>query len=151
MRHSRHFQHSHELHSKLRRRYHNNKKQFTEINITPLTDIALVLLVIFMIAAPVLVQSSIKINLPKVPTKKSQAINTKLIIRINQRGNIFIDDKRISWKNLKLKIKNLAKINPSQIISIEGDKNVKYNSVIEVLNLLKNHDFVNIGLAIEIK
>ncbi|MCP4482098.1 MAG: biopolymer transporter ExbD [bacterium] len=123
---------------------------FTSINITPLTDIALVLLIIFMIATPLLIQSKIKINLPKVETENRQRPNHNIIIFIDEKGHIYLDDKKIEFRNLKIFIKELAMKDGEKTVTLNGDKDVRYDAVVQVLNLIREMGIEDISLGIEI-
>src|SRR5512139_1864189 len=100
-----------------------------EINITPFTDVVLVLLIIFMIATPFIYQSSMKVQLPK--GSKSEENPKDIIITINSRGDVYLDDARLDLTTLKYKLTTMVKGKPDTSVIINGDKEVKYNSVME--------------------
>ena len=120
-----------------------------EINITPFTDVVLVLLIIFMIATPFIYQSSMKIQLPKA--SKSAETSRDIIITINARGDIFLDDEKVDLNGLKYKLRTMIKDKPDVSVIINGDKNVKYDSVIQVMDVLTQSGVKNPGLGIELK
>ncbi len=120
-----------------------------EINITPFTDVVLVLLIIFMIATPFIYQSSMKIQLPKA--SKSAETSRDIIITINARGDIFLDDEKVDLNGLKYKLRTMIKGKPDASVIINGDKNVKYDSVIQVMDVLTQSGVKNPGLGIELK
>ena len=124
-------------------------KIMSEINITPFTDVVLVLLIIFMIATPFIYQSSMKVQLPQA--SKSEEASRDIIITINARGDIFLEDKNIDLDTLKFKLTAMIRRKPDTSVIINGDKNVKYNSVIQVMDILTRSGVKNPGLGIELK
>jgi biopolymer transport protein ExbD len=120
-----------------------------EINITPFTDVVLVLLIIFMIATPFIYQSSMKVQLPQA--SKSEEISRDVIININARGEVFLEDKRLDLDTLKYRLRAIVRSKPDTSVIINGDKNVKYDSVIQVMDVLTQSGVKNPGLGIELK
>lgn len=125
-------------------------KSFTSINITPLTDIALTLLTVFMIATPMIIQSHISVNLPKVEHKNESLVSTFLTITIDKKGRIFIDNRQFDLKNLEFYIKDYIDKKKEVNVVINGDKSVNYDSVVKVLDLVKNLGITKISLGIEV-
>jgi biopolymer transport protein TolR len=124
-------------------------KLIAEINITPFTDVVLVLLIIFMIATPFIYQSSMKVQLPQA--SKSEETSRDIIININARGEVFLEDKRLDLETLKYKLRAMVRSKPDASVIINGDKNVKYDSVIQVMDVLTQSGVKNPGLGIELK
>ena len=120
-----------------------------EINITPFTDVVLVLLIIFMIATPFIYQSSMKVQLPK--GSKSEENPRDIIITINSRGDVYLEDAKLDLSTLKYKLSTMVKGKPDTSVIINGDKEVKYNSVMEVMDILTQSGVKNPGLGIELK
>ena len=120
-----------------------------EINITPFTDVVLVLLIIFMIATPFIYQSSMKVQLPQAT--KSAETSRDVIITINAEGEVFFNDARIDLYALKDKLKAMVENNPDVSVIINGDKNVRYDYVIQVMDVLTQSGVKNPGLGIELK
>jgi len=124
-------------------------KLMAEINITPFTDVVLVLLIIFMIATPFIYQSSMKVQLPK--GSKSEENPRDIIITINSRGDVYLEDAKLDLSTLKYKLSTMVKGKPDTSVIINGDKEVKYNSVMEVMDILTQSGVKNPGLGIELK
>ena len=124
-------------------------KLMAEINITPFTDVVLVLLIIFMIATPFIYQSSLKVQLPKA--LKSEEISRDIIITINAQGEVFLEDARVDLETLRYKLTAKVKGKPDTSVIINGDKNVRYDSVIQVMDVLTRSGVKNPGLGIESK
>jgi biopolymer transport protein ExbD len=120
-----------------------------EINITPFTDVVLVLLIIFMIATPFIYQSSLKVQLPQA--SKSEEASRDLIITINAQGEVFLEDKKLDLGTLKYRLTTMVKSKPDTTVIINGDKNAKYDSVMQVMDVLTRSGVKNPGLGIELK
>ena len=124
-------------------------KLMAEINITPFTDVVLVLLIIFMIATPFIYQSSMKVQLPQA--SKSEETSRDIIITINAQGDVFLDDAKVDLDTLKYKLMAVMRSKPETSIIVNGDKNVRYDSVIQVMDVLTRSGVKNPGLGIELK
>ncbi len=119
----------------------------SEINMTPLVDVMLVLLVIFLVTAPML-NSNIKLNLPA--ESAAQITEEKTItISLNRAGEYFVDDKLVSEKELEQKLNSTAKENPKQQIHIRADVDVNYGKVSHLLAQLQRVGLSNIGFVTE--
>ena len=124
-------------------------KIMAEINITPFTDVVLVLLIIFMIATPFIYQSSMNVQLPQA--SKTEETTRDLIVTINSRGEVFLDNARMDLNSLKTKLLSAVRSKPNTSVIINGDKNVRYDSVIQVMDILTQAGVKNPGLGIELK
>jgi biopolymer transport protein ExbD len=120
-----------------------------EINITPFTDVVLVLLIIFMIATPFIYQSSMKVDLPKA--SKTEDVSRDIIITINARGEIFLDNAKVDLFALRQKLSAMVKSKPDSLVIVNGDKNVRYDSVVQVMDIMTQSGVRNPGLGIEVK
>ncbi len=133
------------------KRLNKNNKMFTTINVTPLTDIALTLLVVFMVATPMMMQSNINVNLPQVEKSADVSSDEVLTIIIDEKGHIFIDEVPISIKVLKNRIQDYASKNKNKSVIINADKTVKYDSVVKVLDIVKSEGITKISLGVEVE
>ena len=124
-------------------------KLMAEINITPFTDVVLVLLIIFMIATPFIYQSSINVQLPQA--SKSEETSRDIIITINAQGEIFLEDAKLDLSKLKYTLAAKVRSKPNASVIINGDKNVRYDSVMQVMDVLTQSGVKNPGLGIELK
>ena len=131
------------------RRRTKTPQLMAEINITPFTDVVLVLLIIFMIATPFIYQSSMKVQLPQAT--KSAETSRDVIITINAEGEVFLEDARIDLDALKDKLKTMVHNSPDLSVIINGDKNVRYDYVIQVMDVLTQAGVENPGLGVELK
>ena len=120
-----------------------------EINITPFTDVVLVLLIIFMIATPFIYQSSMMEELPQasMPEEKAQDI----VITINAQGDVYLDDEKVALDSLQQRITSMVENEADLSVIVNGDKNVRYNAVIQVTDVLIHSGVINPGLGIELR
>ena len=121
----------------------------SEINMTPLVDVMLVLLVIFLVTAPML-NNSIKLNLPSETAAQITEQKT-ITISLDHRGQYFVDDQPVSFEELEQKLSATAKENPKQSIHIRADVDVNYGKVSHVLATLQRVGLSNIGFVTEPK
>jgi biopolymer transport protein ExbD len=124
-------------------------KLMAEINITPFTDVVLVLLIIFMIATPFIYQSSMKVQLPQA--SKSEETSRDIIITINAQGEVYLEDEKVDLDTLKDRLTTIVESKPDASVIINGDKNVKYDSVIQVMDVMTRSGVKNPGLGVELK
>jgi biopolymer transport protein ExbD len=120
-----------------------------EINITPFTDVVLVLLIIFMIATPFIYQSGIKVQLPQGST--SEEISKDIIITVDAQGNVFLEDTKLDLATLKVKMIARVRDKADTFVIVNGDKNAKYDSVIQVMDVLAQAGVKSPGLGIDLK
>jgi len=126
-----------------------NTKLMAEINITPFTDVVLVLLIIFMIATPFIYQSSVKVDLPRA--SKTNEATRDIIITVNERGEIFLDNLKVDLGSLKYRLSAMVKTKPDAVVVVNGDKNVRYDAVVQVMDVMTQSGVKNPGLGIEVK
>jgi len=122
----------------------------SDINITPFTDVVLVLLIIFMITTPMLSNNEIKINLPKAEvTENTKSKNIE--ITVDKDGFIYIDNKQIHLAYLEEAIFKLIKNSPDKAVVIQGDKNVQYDLIIQIIDKAKKTGVTKFALAVDAK
>ena len=126
-------------------------KVINEINVVPYVDIMLVLLVIFMVVAPLAVQG-LDINLPNTPAEEIELENTQpFVIDVNKNGNYFIeedgDNVQVSLGFIEDRFLRIIKSNPDIEIIIRGDQNTSYQSIAELLSVLQANGANNFSLA----
>jgi biopolymer transport protein ExbD len=124
----------------------SEEKPYDEINITPMLDLAYVLLVIFVIMTTATVQG-MRVNLPKASPAKSLAKPTTKAITVTQDGKVFLDTIPVTLTELSQKLVQLKAINPDFPVVVRGDGGVQYQSVIDVLDLLAKLNITTVGLA----
>jgi len=119
---------------------------YDDINITPMLDLAYVLLVIFIIMTTASVQG-IKVNLPKASAAPSLAKPTTKAITITEEGRIFLDAYPVTMEELESMLRNHKAASPDFPVVVKGDARVQYEKVIDVLDLLGRLDITQLGLV----
>ncbi len=117
----------------------------SEINMTPLVDVMLVLLVIFLVTAPML-NSAINLNLPSEAASQITQQKT-FAISVNKAGQYFVDDRAVSFEELESELQKIAKTNPKQQIHLRADVDVVYGKVSKVLGSAQRLGLSNIGFV----
>lgn len=123
----------------------------SEINIAPFTDVVLVLLIIFMIATPALMQPEIQVNLPKAESVDSGNTSTSIEALISQDGKVAIDGKVIDLSDVERVIRELLAEDPTKSIVIKGDVKVDYDHVMQFMDKAKKAGATKFALAVETK
>jgi biopolymer transport protein ExbD len=120
----------------------------SEINVTPLVDVMLVLLVIFLITAP-LMGSALRLDLPATEATASSAPINSLSLSIDPQGLIFIDDKPVALEALPAVLAMQASTDASVEIQLRADQSVPYGRVAEVMGLLQKAGLTKVALAVQ--
>jgi len=125
----------------------DSEKSYDDINVTPMVDLYLVLLLIFIIMTTAGVQS-VKVNLPKAggPTKKSEGPKTQAIT-INNEGKLFLNTVPVTIADLEQKLTQLKAKTPEFPVVVRGDSQTQYQGVMDVLDVLGRVGISQIGLA----
>ncbi len=121
-------------------------KPYDDINITPMLDLAYVLLVIFVIMTTATVQG-MRVNLPKASPAKSLAKSTTKAITVTQDGKVFLDTIPVTLTELEQRLVQQRAITPEFPVVLRGDGQVQYQSVVDVLDLLGRLNITTVGLA----
>ena len=124
----------------------SDSKPYDDINITPMLDLAYVLLVIFVIMTTATVQG-MRVNLPRASPAKSLAKPTTKAITVNQEGKIFLDTIPVSLSELEQRLTQQKAITPEFPVVVRGDGQVQYQAVVDVLDLLGRLNITTVGLA----
>jgi biopolymer transport protein ExbD len=119
---------------------------FDDINITPMLDLAYVLLVIFIIMTTASVQG-IKVNLPKASAAPSLAKPSTKAITVAENGQVYLDAYPVTMAELEERLRQLKAVNPDFPVVIKGDAKVQYDKVIDVLDLMGRLDITQLGLV----
>jgi biopolymer transport protein ExbD len=119
---------------------------YDDINVTPMLDLAYVLLVIFIIMTTASVQG-VRVDLPKTQAVANLAKPQTKAVTINQGGDVFLDAYPVTMEQLDQRLAQLRASHPSLSIVIKGDARVQYAKVMEVMELLKRNDITELGLA----
>ncbi len=117
----------------------------SEINVTPLVDVMLVLLIIFMVTAPML-QTGIDVELPETKNVTDVTPEERIVISISRQGLIYYGSEAINFSSLNKKKKRDAK-SPKDSIFLRADKDVKWNSIVSVIDAIRGAGFTEIKLV----
>lgn len=132
-------------HNSGRRRGRRNAP-IAEINVTPFVDVMLVLLIIFMVAAPLLTVG-VPIDLPETQAKSLNAETQPITVSVNAAGQIFLQESEIPLDEIVPKLEAISKTGYEERIFVRGDKNADYGTVMRVMALISSSGFRNLGLV----
>lgn len=126
---------------------HRTRDVLSEINVTPFVDVMLVLLVIFMITAPLL-QQGIDVNLPKAKGKNLLP-EERITLVIKKDGTIYMNENPVSVPEMRRKLEAISNLNPN--VFLRADKDVPYGFVVEVMGEIKGAGIEKLGMITEPK
>jgi len=109
-----------------------------EINVTPFVDVMLVLLIIFMITAPMMNNTGVELQLPQVTAKNIDDPEGKLVLSIKPSNEIFLGGTAVTWQDLEAKLKLNERVKKESALYIEADTNLAYGVVITAMAVAKN-------------
>ena len=133
----------------MKKNYHS-RKSISEINVTPFVDVMLVLLIIFMVTAPLLT-AGIKINLPESASVLKNEKNDPVTVSMNSKGEIYIQKKKISSDDLIKRLVALKGQNKDLKIYIKGDKNLNYGKIMDLMSFINKSGFKKVALVTKLK
>ena len=117
----------------------------SEINVTPMVDVMLVLLIIFMVAAP-LMTTGVPVQLPKTTAAKVAQSQKPLEVSIDKDGNPFIAKDGFTPETILPRLRQLKAENPEQVVLVRGDRDVPYGKIMEVMGLVGQAGFTKVSL-----
>ena len=123
-------------------------RPLSEINVTPLVDVMLVLLIIFMVTAP-LMTSGVSVDLPKTDAKPLNTDSQPLTVSIDAAGKIFLQDQEVQLPELVAKLQAIAENNRDRRIFVRGDKDLTYGRIMEVMGTITQGGFTKVALLAE--
>jgi len=126
----------------------DNKKMMSDINVTPFVDVMLVLLIIFMVTAPMMMQG-VEVNLPQTTAKRIKSQEDPLILTITKKKQIFIETHRIKLEDLEKKALKIFENRREKEILLKADKDVPYGFVIKVVSRIKKAGIEKLGMVTE--
>lgn len=133
------------IYSKKRRGY----RPLAEMNMTPFIDVMMVLLIVFMVAAP-LMTVGIKVDLPETSASDLSDTTEPLVITINKDQKIYLQETQLLLVELVPKLIEITKNNPQQRIFIRGDQSLSYGRVMDIMGQLTSAGFTRVALVAEI-
>ena len=119
-----------------------------DINVTPLVDVMLVLLIVFMVAAP-LMAVGVPVDLPKVQAKQINDQKPPIVVSIDSTGSFFIDQTAIESDKLLPTLTSNSENDKERRIHVRGDRNINYGKVMEVMGLINSAGFTKVALVAE--
>ena len=122
------------------------KKPMSNINVTPLVDVMLVLLIVFMITAPMLTVG-VQVDLPQTKANQLNSDADPLIITMNKNREIFIQDAVVSPEDLIPRLKAISKVNSKTRIFVRGDNLLPYGEVIEIMGKIQSAGYEKVALV----
>lgn len=126
-------------------RSNGRKKLVSDINVTPLVDVMLVLLIIFMVTAPMMTQG-VDVDLPETTSKSLRQEENPVVVTINKEGNLWIDKTQLGRALMIQELEKRYSENKDQPIYINADKNVTYGHVMTVMEDIKSVGFNKVGM-----
>jgi biopolymer transport protein TolR len=120
-------------------------RPMAEINVTPMVDVMLVLLIIFMVTAPLLT-SAVNVDLPKTAAAPAPQDDKPLTISVNAQGQVFLQDEQIEVGDLVTKLKAISEGNNDKKILVRGDKGNSYGRMLEVMAVITQGGFTKMAL-----
>jgi biopolymer transport protein TolR len=118
----------------------------SQINVTPLVDVMLVLLVIFMVTAPI-IQQGVQVNLPQAQAGAIAGQEEMLIVAINRSGKIYLNDNAMTLEELGQKLRAIRQLQPDKEVYLRADQEVKYGTVIKTIAEIKQAGIVKLGMV----
>ena len=119
------------------------------INITPLTDIFLVLLIIFMITSSAMIESGGKVNLPKAVATQTEARGTT--VTLTPKREIYVNQKKVSEETLEPALREALSVSPDKLVILRGDRDVLLGETVKVMSIVKRAGASEIAIAAEME
>jgi biopolymer transport protein TolR len=129
-------------------RDNGNRGTMSNINVTPLVDVMLVLLIIFMVTAPMM-QQGVQVNLPKTQAKSLSAQEETVVVSINRSGKTFINSLEVSPGELKTRLTSMFETKTKKEVFLKADKDVPYGAVVTTMAEIKGAGIERLGMVTE--
>ncbi len=120
----------------------------SQINVTPLVDVMLVLLIIFMVTAPIL-QQGVSIDLPKVAAGPLTGEEEQLVVNVAKGGQVYLNDTAMTPEQLKERLRAIVAARPDRQLYVRADQAVPYGQVMQVMGAVRDAGLVRVGLVTE--
>src|SRR3954447_20777155 len=122
------------------------RTSLSEINVTPLVDVMLVLLIIFMVTAP-MIQQGVKVDLPTAKARPIEAVEQKLVLSVRADRGIFVGDAPVKLEELREKLESNPKAQADKEIYLHADRNLPYGYVMEVMAIVQAAGIPAMGMV----
>jgi biopolymer transport protein ExbD len=126
----------------------NRYQPLAEINVTPMVDVMLVLLIIFMVTAPLLTVG-VPLNLPKTTAAELQQPKEPIVLSLDREGGTFIGNEPVAATDLRDRLAQLAAEDPERIVYVRGDREISYAQLMDALGLVNTAGFSKVSLLAE--
>ena len=121
----------------------------SEINVTPMVDVMLVLLIVFMVAAPMMTVG-VPVDLPKIQAKALESKTEPIVISVNKEGQVFLKEHETTFEALLTQIKILTKDKPETRVYLRGDKDISYGAIMAIMGRLNAAGIGKVALVTEL-
>jgi biopolymer transport protein TolR len=128
--------------------HNNDRRVMADINVTPFVDVMLVLLVIFMVTAPMM-QQGVQVNLPKADTKAMTPVEDTVVVTVNKNGKLFINKDEVSAAELRSKLADMFATREKKEIFLKADAGVPYGEVVKAMADIKGAGIERLGMVTE--
>ena len=136
--------------NRINNRMHRKNKIISQINVTPFVDVMLVLLIVFMITAPLLTVG-VSVDLPKTKASQLNPKGDPIVISIKKNGELYIQEREIDTLQLLPRLKAISSGNKNLRIYVRGDKNVSYGIVLDTIAKIKSSGFKKVALVAKLQ
>jgi biopolymer transport protein TolR len=126
----------------------NTDRLMSDINVTPFVDVMLVLLIVFMVAAPMMIEG-VDVSLPQATSQPLATEQEQLIVSVNQNGDIFLNDYQVQLTELKEKLDLIIKGQSDREVYLRADKEIPYGVVVRVMSEIKDAGVEKLGMVTE--
>lgn len=123
-----------------------NGMTISQINVTPFVDVMLVLLVIFMVTAPI-IQQGVQVNLPQTKAAALPGREEQLVVAIARNGRIYLNDNQVSLSELGRKLSSIRKLQPNKEVYLRADQDVRYGVVVKTIAEIKQAGIEKLGMV----
>ncbi len=124
----------------------NTGKTMNEINVTPLVDVMLVLMIIFMVTAP-LIQQGVKVDLPDAKAQAMPSDEKITVLTLTKDRKVFLGDEELKWDQLRTLLTTNKKLKTDKEVYLHADRNLPYGVVVDVMDMLKDAGVTNLGMV----
>jgi biopolymer transport protein TolR len=128
--------------------HNNNRAVMAEINVTPLVDVMLVLLVIFMVTAPMM-QQGVQVNLPKADTRAMTPAEESVVVSVDKSGKVFIDKEEVPAGDLRKRLSAMFVTRAKKEVFLKADAGVPYGEVVRTMADIKGAGIERLGMVTE--
>ena len=138
------------MHNRINNKINKKNRVISQINVTPFVDVMLVLLIVFMITAPLLTVG-VSVDLPKTKASQLNSKGDPIIISIKKNGELYIQEREIDTLQLLPRLKAISSGNKNLRIYVRGDKDVPYGLVLDTIAKIKSSGFKKVALVAKLQ